>query len=200
MAPSSKTVHESSGLRSPIIEAARKVLIKEGYDRLSMRRVAQEAGCSTMALYRHFANKEALTQFLCAELYKGFAERMHRQMATVNDPWEQICIFIEALIHFATSYPDHYSIIFLVRHPDEIVLAEREELGEEFLSGIQKIVRAILQPETPSAVTSTRVRQILCCLHGTAALLIAHPKAYGLRKQQAIVDCRETVAHLLGRD
>ena len=110
-----RTIQESSGLRAPIIEAARKVLLKEGYERLSMRRVAEEAGCSTMALYRHFANKEALTQFLCTELYTTFTERINSEMATVNGPREQLRVFIAALIDFAASYPDHYSIIFLIR-------------------------------------------------------------------------------------
>jgi hypothetical protein len=35
-----------------------------------------------------------------------------------------------------------------------------------------------------------RLRQMLCCLHGTVALLIAHPKTYGLTKQKGERGCR----------
>ncbi len=49
-------------MRERIIETASRIFIDEGYENVSMRRVAQEAGCSQMAMYRHFANKEALTQ------------------------------------------------------------------------------------------------------------------------------------------
>jgi len=192
-----RTIQESSGLRVPIIEAARKVLLKEGYGRWSMRRVAEETGCSTMALYRHFANKEALTQFLCTELYTSFAERIKIQVAAVHEPREQLRVFIAALIDFAASYPDHYSIIFLVRHPDPAVIEEREKLGKEFVKDIQSIVRSVLPSDVSNSLLDARVRQIFCCLHGTAALLISHPKVYGLTRQRAIVECQETIAHLL---
>jgi hypothetical protein len=48
------------------------------------------------------------------------------------------------VIGFTASYPDHYSIIFLMRHYDPTVNSERERLGQEFIAGIHAIVRAIL--------------------------------------------------------
>ena len=74
-------------LRDLIVAAASKVFAEEGYSSLSMRRVAQEVGCSQMAMYRHFANKEALTQHICGQLYAGFTARMNREIASVSDPW-----------------------------------------------------------------------------------------------------------------
>ncbi len=189
----------NTGLRERLIQAASKVLVEEGYDNLSMRRVAQEAGCSQMAMYRHFANKEALTQHLCTLLYVRFTAEMHREMDTVDQPWEKVRIFIASLIQFAVSYPDHYSLVFLVRHPDPEVIAEREHLGQEFLQGIHQIVHNLLPEGTPRSVITGRLRQLLSCLHGTAALLIAHPKAYGLTKQKAIKDVQEAAVYLLNQ-
>jgi AcrR family transcriptional regulator len=191
---------ESRGLRERIIEAASKVFVEEGYQSLSMRRVAHEVGCSQMAMYRHFANKEALTQHICSELYARFAAKMNREINAVIDPWERCCRFVEALIRFALHYPDHYSLIFLVRHSDPDVLLERERLGQEFLAELHVIVQALLPPGTPDSVVGTRLRQMLCCLHGTAALLIAHPRAYGLTKQKAIAEVEEMLGQLFERD
>jgi AcrR family transcriptional regulator len=103
---------EVVGLRKRIIDAASKVFLEEGYRSLSMRRVAQEAGCSQMAMYRHFANKEALTQHICTQIYTRFATKMNREIEAVADPRERLRRFIAELIRFATSYPDHYSLIF----------------------------------------------------------------------------------------
>jgi AcrR family transcriptional regulator len=184
-------------LRDLIVAAASKVFAEEGYSSLSMRRVAQEVGCSQMAMYRHFANKEALTQHICGQLYAGFTARMNREIASVSDPWEKLHCFIIALIRFATSNPDHYSLIFLVRHETSDENAERERLGQEFVGGMRDIVRDLLDEATPDAVLHTKLRQMLACLHGTAALLIAHPKAYGLTKQKAIEDAEATFRSLL---
>jgi len=185
------------GLRERIIEAAGKLFVDKGYEGVSMRRVAEEAGCSQMAMYRHFANKEALTQHLCAQLYSGFTEKMHREIKTVDQPWERIRIFVLALLDFAVAYPDHYTLIFLQRHANPEVFTERERLGQEFLKGIRRIVRDILPADTPAAIVDMRLRQIVTCLHGTAGLLIAHPKAYGLSKQKAVKDMEDAVSCLL---
>jgi hypothetical protein len=77
---------------------------------------------------------------------------------------------------------------------------DRERLGQEFLAELQVIVRALLPPGTPDSVVETRLRQMLCCLHGTAALLIAHPRAYGLTKQKAITEVEEMLGQLFERD
>jgi AcrR family transcriptional regulator len=190
---------EVVGLRKRIIDAASKVFLEEGYRSLSMRRVAQEAGCSQMAMYRHFANKEALTQHICTQIYTRFATKMNREIEAVTDPRERLRRFIAELIRFATSYPDHYSLIFLVRHSDPAVIADRERLGQEFIAGIHSIVKAALPPDTPAAVVDGILRQMLACLHGTAALLIAHPRAYGLTTQRAIEDAEATFRSLLDR-
>jgi AcrR family transcriptional regulator len=188
-----------SALRDRIVEAASKVFVEEGYENLSMRRVALEAGCSQMAMYRHFANKEALIQHLCAQLYSRFVVKMNHEIESVDDPWEKLNRFIVAIIGFATSYPDHYSLIFLVRYSDPEVIADRERLGQEFIARIREIMQAALPSRTSSTMVDMRVRQMLTSLHGTAALLIAHPRAYGLTKQKAINDAKATFYSLLGR-
>jgi AcrR family transcriptional regulator len=191
--------NEGLGLRERLIEAASKIIVEEGYENLSMRRVAQVAGCSQMAMYRHFANKEGLTQHICSQLYIGFAAKMRREVNAVSDPWERCRRFVAALIHFAIRYPDHYSLVFLVRHSNPGVLADRERLGQQFLSDFRPLVQALLPPNSTNALIVMRVRQMFCCLHGTAALLIAHPKAYGLTKQKAICDVEETLLQLFER-
>jgi AcrR family transcriptional regulator len=190
---------EGLGLRERLIEAASKIFVEEGYQNLSMRRVAQEASCSQMAMYRHFANKEGLTQHICSQLYASFAAKMKREIDAVSDPWERCRRFVAALIHFAVRYPDHYSLVFLVRHSNPSVLADRERLGQQFLADFQPLVQALLPPDSTNALVVTRVRQMFCCLHGTAALLIAHPKAYGLTKQKAIGDVEQTLLQLFER-
>lgn len=185
------------GLREQLIEAASKLFLEGGYENLSMRRVAQEVGCSQMAMYRHFANKQALAQHLCAVIYSDFTAKMNREMVVAERPSDRIRIFIEKLLEFAHTYPDHYTLIFLMRHSDPEVITERERLGSEFLREIRRIIRDALPPQTTPAVVDMRLRQILTTLHGTAALLIAHPKAYGLTKQKSAKDTEDTVSRIL---
>lgn len=172
------------------------MLIDHGYQNLSMRRVAQEAGCSQMAMYRHFESKEALIQHLCLRLYTRFTSGINEKLQKVSTPREKINIFIEDLLDFAVAYPDHYSLMFLTRYIDESVAEERERLTHQFLKGLKPVVREMLPQGSSAATMDARLRQLLCAMHGTAALLVAHPHAYGLTRTKAQRDL-EDVAHRL---
>ncbi|MFC6646384.1 TetR/AcrR family transcriptional regulator [Granulicella cerasi] len=193
-----KKAEPAANLRQRIIRAASEIFVSEGYDHLSMRRVAELAGCSQMAAYRHFANKEALTQHLCAQLYTDFTQQMFARMDAAEDPMKKLRIFIASLLEFAQTYPDHYSIVFLVRHSDPEVVEEREALGQRFLGAIHSLIREILPKGTSAAISATRMRQVVTAVHGTAALLIAHPRAYGLTPQRVVKDTEEAVERILG--
>jgi AcrR family transcriptional regulator len=197
MMKSPKHARSASELRDRIVKAAGNMLVVDGFEHVSMRRVANEAGCSQMAMYRHFANKEALIQHLCAELYTQFVDHMNQEMAAESDPLEKLMRFVEQIIGFAKDYPDHYSLIFLTRYSDPLVIADRENLGREFIAGLRTIVKSALPEETSSRLIGERVRQMLATLHGTAALLIAHPGAYGLTKPKAISDAKTTLKRML---
>ncbi|SNS72801.1 transcriptional regulator, TetR family [Granulicella rosea] len=200
-----KTVRKTStgpdkadSLRDRIVQAAAKLFSEGGYDSLSMRRVAQEAECSQMAMYRYFANKEALIQHICNELYARFAKRMNAEIDAEQQPWDKMRRFLAAVVRFAVAYPDHYALIFLVRHADQAVVTEREKLGREFISGLRELVRQLMPPKTPDDAVDEVLRRMLSCLHGTAALLIAHPKAYGLNRQRAVEDVEAVLLRLIG--
>jgi AcrR family transcriptional regulator len=61
MMKSPKHARSASELCDRIVKAAGTMLVVDGFEHVSMRRVANEVGCSQMAMYRYFANKEALT-------------------------------------------------------------------------------------------------------------------------------------------
>ncbi|MEU4197402.1 TetR/AcrR family transcriptional regulator [Kribbella sp. NPDC026611] len=50
--------------RDRIVDAAMRVLVDQGYDAISMRKIAQELGTGPASLYAHVANKRELDQLL----------------------------------------------------------------------------------------------------------------------------------------
>ena len=59
-----------------VVEAAARVLARDGYDGLTMRAIADEIGVQAPALYWYFADKRALELALYAHLMEGFAFRL----------------------------------------------------------------------------------------------------------------------------
>lgn len=186
-------------VKDRLVKATARIFAEEGYAAVSMRRVAAEAGCSQMAAYRHFESKEALIQHVCGDLYQQFASRMTAEMAKTDDPWQKVHRFASALLRFALRYPDHYSLIFLVRHPDPQVIETRERLARGFLAGVRETVRVLLPPETRPADVDGTLRRMMSCAHGTVALLLAHPQPYGLNRTNALHDMEATFGLLLRR-
>ena len=55
-----------------IVEATRALLATRGYEALSMRDVANGAGITAAAIYRHFPNKDALVDFVVNDTLREF--------------------------------------------------------------------------------------------------------------------------------
>src|SRR4051794_3980827 len=79
------TPHEPDDVRRRLLEAAALLLDEEGPDSLTARRLATQAGTSTMAVYTHFGGMQALVREIVVEGFRRFAERVTDQ-PTTEDP------------------------------------------------------------------------------------------------------------------
>src|SRR5262245_62395544 len=72
-------------LRRAILDAAREAFVRDGYEGVSMRRLAERVGCSHANLYLHFEDKEALFFCLVEESFDQFAAGMRRQIESTKN-------------------------------------------------------------------------------------------------------------------
>jgi DNA-binding transcriptional regulator YbjK len=56
----SRRAREKAALRAQILDAARQLFAKEGYEAVTMREVARKIQYTATALYYHFPDKESL--------------------------------------------------------------------------------------------------------------------------------------------
>jgi len=103
-------------VRERLCDAAARIFVEEGEAALSMRRLAAEVGCSPMAPYRHFADKEALIAAVraaaftrLADALDGVAEGGRHRAADIG----------EAYVRFARENPAAYKLMFDLAQPDE---------------------------------------------------------------------------------
>ena len=124
-----------------ILSCARKAFERHGLEGLSLRDVARDVGITPMAIYRHYANKEALVDALVLD---ALGEWSKRAAAVPSGPpliwYERIG---EAYLDFALEEPRRYEAAFLVhsrvarRYPDDF-LAGRSPAGAAQLATIEK--------------------------------------------------------------
>jgi AcrR family transcriptional regulator len=87
-----------------ILRAARKLLEKEGAAAVSMRRVAEAVGVTPMAIYRHFANREALMKRVSDDAFTAVADEWQEHARTPD--------FMQGLRHAMLNYLD-----YALQHP-----------------------------------------------------------------------------------
>lgn len=172
-------------LRERILEAASRLFAEAGYSNVSMRKIADEAGCSTMAAYHHFHDKGALFQQLCIDLYDQFAT-LHHKLDHVSDPKERFKQTMRDFISLSVKYPHHYRLTFLMPPVDEQAQELRVKITRPIIAYFQDSVRLLLPPGASEAMAEERLHQILACVHGMAVMLTTHPRAYGLTMEKAL--------------
>jgi AcrR family transcriptional regulator len=99
-----------SEVRQRLLEAAMRAFLEEDYQRVSMRRVAQEAGSNMSMIYYYFGNKEGLFEAVLAgqgESLMLTAFDMQMLMGTEGrertaNEWQKLCD--EAGYRIAHSY------------------------------------------------------------------------------------------------
>src|SRR5262249_26476820 len=108
-------------LRKSILDAAREAFAQDGYDGVSMRKVAERVGCSHGNLYLHFKDKDALFDALVAESFDRFGEGLHRMLASVPkaDPVELVRKAGRAYVQFGVENPNVYEFAFILRRPGQ---------------------------------------------------------------------------------
>ena len=101
--------------RDRIFEAAKAVVAEEGLSGLTVRKVAQRAGMSAMALYRHFADKDALVDALMADGFAAWEDAL--RSIQIEDPMEWLEASGEAFMRFALDEPHRFDAAFLFPAP-----------------------------------------------------------------------------------
>jgi AcrR family transcriptional regulator len=165
------TIESPGNLRDAILENARKLFSEEGYQSVSMRRIGQEAGCSPMAVYRHFASKQELLLSICEESFAHMfrnMERPHPDLSLVEQLRARMAIFIR----FCVAHSSHYRLAFLDAAFAGLEIPSRRILRERFRAHVADCIASKKLALNPDAYSQT----LLACMHGAILMLISGQK------------------------
>jgi AcrR family transcriptional regulator len=165
--------------REIILNAARELFISEGYEGVSMRKVAEKIEYSPTAIYVHFKDKDDLFRELCHEDYARLAAEF--QAASLPaDPIERLRQIGQTYIEFGLHYPNHFKLMFMTPHPP----AELDERDRDVKGNPEKDSYAFLMQTVHEALAEGKFREDLkdaeliaqtlwAAAHGVVALKIA---------------------------
>ncbi|MFW5500572.1 MULTISPECIES: TetR/AcrR family transcriptional regulator [unclassified Maridesulfovibrio] len=103
-------------MKQRILDAARELFVKDGFDNVSMRKIAAKIDYSPAALYRYFKNKEDLILSLKQEGMVKFG-RMQMHLPEIEDPFQRLREGGRIYLDFACAEPEYYELLFNRRPP-----------------------------------------------------------------------------------
>lgn len=160
---STRRDREREEMRQLITDAARRLFVTEGYEQVTIRRIAEAIEYTPGAIYSYFEDKDAIFHALHRE---GFAELMKRMAAATaavaaagGTPLDQLRRIGEAYLQFARDNPEMYDLMFVAQAPMRAGSEQWAE-GDRALDVLREVVVAALdggwiRPGDPEAIAFT---------------------------------------------
>ncbi len=72
-----RRAREKASIREEILDAARALFVKEGYEHVSMRKIAEKVEYAPGTIYLYFQDKAEILERICDETFSKLAQRIH---------------------------------------------------------------------------------------------------------------------------
>ena len=99
--------------KEQLIGVARRILIEQGADAVTVRSVALAAGVSPMGMYRYFPSKVALISYLWDEILFDVLRHIEEATSQISEPYERLRVGLETSVSFWLKHPDRYRMVYL---------------------------------------------------------------------------------------
>jgi AcrR family transcriptional regulator len=177
LGPQERRQREREEIRTKILDAARELFATEGYESVTMRRIADRIEYSPTAIYFHFKDKEALLSELCDIDFRAFAQKF-ADAAKIADPIDRLRAAGLAYVEFGLRHPSHYRLMFMTPRPPQIESKTIEKGNPEedayaFLRGIVADALAQGRMRDEAADVDLASQVIWSGMHGLVSLEIA---------------------------
>jgi len=181
---------EKEALRQDILDAARELFVNEGYENVSMRRVAEKIEYSPTTIYLYFEDKASLLYAICEETFARLAKRMEAITRDSNEPIEALRAGCRAYVDFGLKNPNHYKVTFInhPRHPgDDKRHLKEASMGMKCYGNLRAAVEACIKANKFRQTDIEAVTQMIWAGgHGITSLLITMPTFPWVKKSKLI--------------
>jgi AcrR family transcriptional regulator len=130
-------------LKQSILDAAKKLFIREGYEATSIRKIAAEIEFSPTTIYLYYKDKAAISHALHQEGFKLLASQF-AVLGHIDHPFERLKAMGRVYMQFAMDNNDFYELMFTQKEPLDCVDEHWEE-GEQAFKLLLNVVQACQQ-------------------------------------------------------
>jgi AcrR family transcriptional regulator len=169
-------------LRSELVDAAHKLVQEEGYEGLTIRKLAKRVGYAPMSVYSYFADKQDILLALAEDAFETLARRIEGHPH--EDPVEALRAVLVEYAAFGLENPNEYRTVFMTekRKPPSFDTAEDNPAMRALIQRVEACVAAGRLKGDARAIAT----MLWAVGHGAVSLLLTFP-FYPFGDQQTFV-------------
>ncbi|MEZ2145428.1 WHG domain-containing protein [Bradyrhizobium sp. DN5] len=170
-----ETPYHHGALREALLQAAERVLERDGLAGLTLRAVAREAGVSHAAPTHHFGDLTGLLSELAAVGFRQFNAAMASSCDAATTPLERALARPKAYVAYAQAHPGMYGIMFRTERLD-YSRPSLHEAAEASFAGLANAIGMMRQEQiSEDALTLNQgaaIARAWSMVHGFTTLLL----------------------------
>jgi AcrR family transcriptional regulator len=164
--------------RAEILEAAERIFVVEGYEGATIRKIADEVGVSSTALYMHFRDKDEILHEICLQSMQALLQQNSEIAARPVDAVTRVRLMLEAYVAMGLGHPNAYWLIYCSPpRPGATSTPATAEIAAQTYARYSGVVREIAAAgRLRIGDVDSAAQALWAACHGLVTLMIARPK------------------------
>jgi AcrR family transcriptional regulator len=165
-----RKIRQKEEFKASILEAAWLQVLTDGWQSLSIRKIADAIEYSVPVIYSHFENKEAILLEFTKEGFEKLAEHLQDSKDQHSGPANQLEAMAHAYWDFAFDHKEFYQLMFGLGIPACERVNQVAEMKAMTMVMISTIKEAIAASKNPDADYFLKFHTYLSILHGLVSI------------------------------
>lgn len=165
MSPQTRKERERAERHQQIIDTARELAEAEGWDAVTVRKLAERIEYSQPVLYSHFAGKSAIVTAVALQGIVDLTVAMRQGHAEATSPADALYRVTRRYLDFAAANPARYEAMFMMNLDLVFGLDAPQPLVDAFAE-----LEALFRPFVDEADLGARTEVAWSAMHGLATL------------------------------
>jgi len=186
-----RKLRQKKFLRQEILDAASELFVKEGFENVSMRRIAEKIEYSPTTIYLYFKDKAELLEQVCHETFARLTAHLTRILEQPGDPAERLKRGLLAYIRFGLENPHHYRATFMMPIPEGFDRGKYNRPDSPGMQAFDFLRRSVYDCVTagkfPSSDPEMISQTLWCGVHGITSLLITCERGFPWADKEQLI-------------
>ncbi len=169
--PATPRPYHHGDLRNALVEAGLQLLESRPQGELTLREVARAVGVSPTAVYRHFADLQALRTALAMAGLDRLAQAQRQATAQAGGGQAGFLASGLAYVRFAVGQPLLFRLVFSCAQPDDLLDSSADSMSAA-LRDLRQDIDALLPATSSPAQRKATALHAWALVHGLAQLVL----------------------------